>query len=92
MLAGGTGITPMYQVAAAILKNPLDRTEVPCTPDILFPHAAAGRAQRGADNAVYPLTPSIELRPRLPVWPHYASTCLTQSTSGVTGNKRALPT
>ena len=28
MLAGGTGITPMYQVAAAILKNPADRTEV----------------------------------------------------------------
>ncbi|KAK9835387.1 hypothetical protein WJX81_006728 [Elliptochloris bilobata] len=28
MIAGGTGITPMYQVAAAILKNPADRTEV----------------------------------------------------------------
>jgi hypothetical protein len=29
MIAGGTGITPMYQVAAAILKDPSDRTEVP---------------------------------------------------------------
>ena len=28
MIAGGTGITPMYQVAAAILKDPTDRTQV----------------------------------------------------------------
>jgi NAD(P)H-flavin reductase len=28
MLAGGTGITPMYQVAQAILKDPNDKTEV----------------------------------------------------------------
>lgn len=26
MIAGGTGITPMYQVAAALLKDPRDRT------------------------------------------------------------------
>lgn len=37
MLAGGTGITPMYQVAAAILKNPLDRTEV--RPWTTMPHS-----------------------------------------------------
>ncbi|KAL4027301.1 hypothetical protein IC575_010462 [Cucumis melo] len=28
MLAGGTGITPMFQVARAILENPVDRTNV----------------------------------------------------------------
>ncbi len=28
MLAGGTGIAPMYQVAQAILKNPNDKTQV----------------------------------------------------------------
>ena len=28
MLAGGSGITPMYQVACAILNNPSDRTKV----------------------------------------------------------------
>ncbi|KAF8072837.1 CBR1 [Scenedesmus sp. PABB004] len=28
MVAGGTGVTPMYQVAAAILKDPSDRTEL----------------------------------------------------------------
>jgi cytochrome-b5 reductase len=28
MIAGGTGITPMYQVAAAILKDPKDRTQI----------------------------------------------------------------
>jgi cytochrome-b5 reductase len=28
MIAGGTGITPMYQVAAAILKDPKDRTQL----------------------------------------------------------------
>ena len=28
MLAGGSGITPMYQVACAILDNPSDRTKV----------------------------------------------------------------
>ncbi|KAJ9516208.1 hypothetical protein QJQ45_024640 [Haematococcus lacustris] len=28
MLAGGTGITPMYQVLNAILKNPADKTQV----------------------------------------------------------------
>ena len=28
MLAGGTGITPMFQVAQAILKDPNDRTQV----------------------------------------------------------------
>lgn len=28
MLAGGTGITPMYQVIKAVLSNPLDKTEL----------------------------------------------------------------
>lgn len=28
MIAGGSGITPMYQVANAVLKNPSDRTQV----------------------------------------------------------------
>ena len=28
MLAGGTGVTPMYQVANAILKNPSDKTQI----------------------------------------------------------------
>lgn len=28
MLAGGSGITPMYQVAFAILKDPFDRTTI----------------------------------------------------------------
>lgn len=28
MLAGGTGITPMYQVACALLKDPRDRTRL----------------------------------------------------------------
>lgn len=28
MVAGGTGITPMYQVAAAILKDPSDATQL----------------------------------------------------------------
>lgn len=28
MIAGGTGITPMYQVAAAILKDPRDVTQL----------------------------------------------------------------
>lgn len=28
MLAGGTGITPMYQVANMILKNPNDKTKM----------------------------------------------------------------
>ncbi len=28
MLAGGTGISPMYQVLQAILKNPNDKTQV----------------------------------------------------------------
>jgi cytochrome-b5 reductase len=28
MLAGGTGITPCYQVAAAVLKDPADTTTV----------------------------------------------------------------
>lgn len=28
MLAGGTGITPMYQVACALLKDPKDRTRL----------------------------------------------------------------
>lgn len=28
MIAGGTGITPMYQVAHAILKDPRDRTDI----------------------------------------------------------------
>jgi cytochrome-b5 reductase len=28
MIAGGTGITPMYQVAAAILKDPRDKTQL----------------------------------------------------------------
>ncbi len=28
MLAGGTGIAPMYQVLQAILKNPNDKTQV----------------------------------------------------------------
>ncbi len=41
MIAGGTGITPMYQVAAAILKDPSDRTEVP-PPLPAAPPAASG--------------------------------------------------
>lgn len=28
MIAGGSGITPMFQVAQGILRNPLDTTEV----------------------------------------------------------------
>jgi cytochrome-b5 reductase len=28
MIAGGTGVTPMYQVAAAILKDPQDSTRI----------------------------------------------------------------
>lgn len=28
MIAGGTGITPMYQIITAILRNPEDRTEI----------------------------------------------------------------
>jgi cytochrome-b5 reductase len=28
MIAGGTGITPMYQVARAILENPEDKTKI----------------------------------------------------------------
>ena len=28
MLAGGTGVTPMYQVVNAILRDPLDKTEL----------------------------------------------------------------
>lgn len=28
MLAGGTGVTPMYQVLHAILKNPSDKAQV----------------------------------------------------------------
>ncbi|MCI26872.1 NADH-cytochrome b5 reductase 1, partial [Trifolium medium] len=28
MLAGGSGITPMFQVARAILENPSDKTKV----------------------------------------------------------------
>jgi cytochrome-b5 reductase len=28
MIAGGTGVTPMYQVAAAILKDPHDTTRI----------------------------------------------------------------
>jgi cytochrome-b5 reductase len=28
MIAGGTGITPMYQVASAILKDPKDTTKL----------------------------------------------------------------
>jgi cytochrome-b5 reductase len=28
MIAGGTGVTPMYQVAAAILKDPADTTRI----------------------------------------------------------------
>jgi cytochrome-b5 reductase len=28
MIAGGTGVTPMYQVAAAILKDPQDTTRI----------------------------------------------------------------
>lgn len=28
MLAGGTGITPMFQVARAILENPCDKTKI----------------------------------------------------------------
>ena len=28
MLAGGTGITPMYQTARAILKDPSDHTDI----------------------------------------------------------------
>lgn len=37
MLAGGTGVTPMYQVANAILKNPADKTEI----TLLFANVSA---------------------------------------------------
>lgn len=37
MLAGGTGVTPMYQVASAILKNPADKTQI----TLLFANVSA---------------------------------------------------
>lgn len=37
MLAGGTGVTPMYQVANAILKNPTDKTKI----TLLFANVSA---------------------------------------------------
>ncbi|DBA82345.1 hypothetical protein WJX79_011010 [Trebouxia sp. C0005] len=37
MLAGGTGVTPMYQVANAILKNPDDKTQI----TLLFANVSA---------------------------------------------------
>lgn len=37
MLAGGTGVTPMYQVANAILKNPTDNTKI----TLLFANVSA---------------------------------------------------
>ncbi|KAL0044059.1 hypothetical protein WJX82_006473 [Trebouxia sp. C0006] len=37
MLAGGTGVTPMYQVANAILKNPADKTDI----TLLFANVSA---------------------------------------------------
>lgn len=37
MLAGGTGVTPMYQVANAILKNPADKTQI----TLLFANVSA---------------------------------------------------
>lgn len=37
MIAGGTGVTPMYQVANAILKNPADKTEI----TLLFANVSA---------------------------------------------------
>lgn len=37
MLAGGTGVTPMYQVANAILKNPADKTKI----TLLFANVSA---------------------------------------------------
>ena len=37
MLAGGTGVTPMYQVANAILKNSADKTEI----TLLFANVSA---------------------------------------------------
>ncbi|DBA82997.1 hypothetical protein WJX77_007476 [Trebouxia sp. C0004] len=37
MLAGGTGVTPMFQVANAILKNPADKTQI----TLLFANVSA---------------------------------------------------
>lgn len=37
MLAGGTGVTPMYQVANAILKNSTDKTNI----TLLFANVSA---------------------------------------------------
>ena len=38
MIAGGTGITPMYQVVQAVLNNPDDRTEI----DLIYGNRSAG--------------------------------------------------
>lgn len=37
MIAGGTGVTPMYQVAKAILKDTTDKTQI----SLLFANVAA---------------------------------------------------
>ena len=37
MLAGGTGVTPMFQVANAILKDPTDKTQI----TLLFANVSA---------------------------------------------------
>lgn len=39
MMAGGTGITPMLQVVAAILRDPTDKTKVQRTPSARAPRA-----------------------------------------------------
>jgi hypothetical protein len=44
MLAGGTGVTPMYQVAAAILKDPKDKTKV----SLIFGNLTAGKQEQRA--------------------------------------------
>lgn len=48
MIAGGTGVTPMYQVAAAILKDPKDRTQV----SLIFGNLTAGKFRAEAWQTV----------------------------------------
>ncbi|KXZ46818.1 hypothetical protein GPECTOR_40g552 [Gonium pectorale] len=58
MLAGGTGITPMYQVLCAILKNPKDKTKVSLLygnlteDDILLRKASSRRSAQELDELV----------------------------------------
>ncbi|CAI5525731.1 unnamed protein product [Closterium sp. Naga37s-1] len=56
MIAGGTGVTPMFQVARAILENPADRTSI----SLIFANVTAD------DILLKLLTPSAVLRPSAP--------------------------